>query len=105
MDRKSFFKRALFAVGAAVVPNVILNTIDKSGKWSPAEAEEAFSHKLTPVVRMHYSEEGSETLYWQMERHFREYDRTVKAKEFYWAEFDCGPYEFKLQELKKFKNV
>jgi hypothetical protein len=97
MDRKSFFKRALLAVGAAVIPNVFLKGICKSGKWTTAEADEAFSRKLSPGVILPYCEEGPLTLYHQLLEVFEKYpNNTVKTNKFYWAEYDSNGNDFKV---------
>ena len=100
MDRKSFFKRALFALGAAVVPSVILSAAKKN------EDTKFIEGFLQPDNGPAFTtnQDGDDTLYWQMQKAFEEGRGKVVANKFYWAEYEYEPYEMKLMELKKLKN-
>jgi hypothetical protein len=82
MDRKSFFKRALLAIGAAVVPNAILKTI-------PKEKERQYGFRSLEVDGSAYRD-GQLTLYHQTMIDFLKNhpSNAVNARKFYWAEYD-----------------
>ena len=82
MDRKSFFKRALLAIGAAVVPSAILKTI-------PKEKERQYGFKSFEVDSSAYGN-GQLTLYNEMMIDFMRNHpaNAVKTSKFYWAEYD-----------------
>jgi hypothetical protein len=80
MDRKSFFKRALFAIGAAIVPGSVLKAIQKQ--------EPVVGPPAIPF-------DNSTTLFWQMQALFPLFTQ-MKTTEFYWAEYDsCDIKTFK----------
>lgn len=82
MDRKSFFKRALLAIGAVVVPNAILKTIQK-------EKEKQYGFRSLEVDASAYGD-GELTLYHQTMINFLKNDTSnaVNTRKFYWAEYD-----------------
>jgi hypothetical protein len=89
MDRKSFFKRALLAIGAAVVPEAILKAAPKE------DNTKHLLHEFEGPPMSPY-QDGVMPLYQQMQRAFGDDTRVVKADKFYWMEWTKN--DFRLVE-------
>lgn len=85
MDRKSFFKNALLAIGAAVVPNVILKAIQPSPKIYEGLFVQLDKQKF--YWSQYRYQDGVMPLFQQMQHTLGNDSRMVKANKFYRAEY------------------
>lgn len=104
MDRKSFFKRALLALGAAVVPNAILRAA--KGR-EPTEFLKNVIRSLKPVK--------AEDYFWYEGKPYKQVvvegvpgeQYTIRNGEIHWSVDAIGPYEEKIDgvKIRKYKKT
>lgn len=84
MNRKTFFKNILLALGSLVVPNAILRTEKIKNATSKCDFEKT---EIGGPIVMPYETDGEEPLFRQMQSYSKMH-LPVKASKYYWTEYE-----------------